>query len=121
MLSCTNGLFATKNYNPSNLNKHVHSHHSKEDASDFFNSFSSGQGKAASIRHCSDSTGLENISTTNTSTINTYFWTFLENNQWIFGAVKHTNSSIPVVFHFAVLPQINSKISCHSQARMHLC
>jgi hypothetical protein len=71
-MELTKCLFATKNYNPSNLNKHIHSHHSEEDAPDFFKVESKGRGRAAGIPHSSDS--VSRITTgDNASTINSFF------------------------------------------------
>jgi hypothetical protein len=43
-------LFATHNFSPSNLGKHLERHHSAEDAPDFFKLSTRGPGKAASIQ-----------------------------------------------------------------------
>jgi hypothetical protein len=67
-------LFSTNNFNPSNLNKHMHSHHSEEDAPAFFKAIPSGRGKAACIPGCSDSVSQATEETDHSSTaVNTVF------------------------------------------------
>jgi hypothetical protein len=67
-------LFATQNYSPSNLGKHIERNHSADDAPDFFKLSKSGPGKASSILQSDDLRTSRVIEVTDgNSSIRTYF------------------------------------------------